>query len=156
MSRAAKAVLTEKYRHVRAHTWVAGNEFVDVDAELGRRLRCTSLSWLWEGYAPRREGEVFSLYDALWWTDQLDRPDPLMERGRARPSVGSEVELNVGLANVRIFYPATDEPETHSDRRRVLADAFSRKHIDVVGLQETCTPSLTIRVCGGFSHGHLD
>ena len=88
----AKAVLTEKYRHVRAHTGVAGNELADVGAELGGRLHCTSLSWLWADCALRKEGETFSLNDALWWTDQLDRPDPLMERGCVRPSVGLEVD----------------------------------------------------------------
>ena len=32
----------------------------------------------------------------------------------------------------------------------MLADAFSRKHIDVVGLQETRARNSTFRVCGGF------
>ena len=42
------------------------------------------------------------------------------------------------------------EPEVHSVRRRVLAGAFSRKHIDVVGLQGTRTRNPIIRVRGGF------
>ena len=56
----------------------------------------------------------------------------------------------MGSANVRALSPATDVPEVHSVRRRVLADAFSRKRIDVVGLQETRTRNSTFRVCGGF------
>ena len=99
--------------HVRAHTGFAGNEFADVGAELGRRLQCTSLSWLWTVHSARREGVVISLYDALWWTDQLAKPDPMTERDGTRPSVERKLELWVG------------------------SDACSRKHIDVVGLQET-------------------
>ena len=61
--------------HVRAHTGVAGNEFADVGAELGRRLQCTSLAWLWTGVSAMGEAVAISLYDALWWTDQLAKPD---------------------------------------------------------------------------------
>ena len=111
--------------HVRAHTGVAGNEFADVGAELGRRLQCTSLSWLWTGFSARSEGVTISLYDALWWTDQLAKPDPMMERDDTPSSVERKLELCVGSANVCTLSPATDEPEVHTVRRRVLVDAFS-------------------------------
>ena len=62
---------------MRAHTWVEGNEFADLGAELGRRLHCTRLLWFWEGLSLKEEAFLFSLYDALWWTDQLGKPDPL-------------------------------------------------------------------------------
>ena len=131
-------------------TGVAGNEFADVGAELGRRLQCTSLSWLWTGVSARREAVAISLYDALWWTNQLAKPDLMTERDDTRPAVERKLELCVDRANVRTLSPATDEPEVHPVRRRVLADAFSRKHIGRVGLQETRASNSTLRVCGGF------
>ena len=74
----------------------------------------------------------------------------MTKRDDTRPSVERKLEPCVGSATVRTLSPATDEPEVHSVRRRVLADAFSRKHIDVVGLQETRARKSTFRVCGGF------
>ena len=68
---------------------------------------------------------AISLYDALWWTDQLAKPDPMMERDDTRSSVERKLELCVGSANVCTLSPATDEPEVHTVRRRVLADAFT-------------------------------
>ena len=78
----SRSVLSNRDRHVRAHS---GNEIADVGAELGRRLHCTSLSRLREDRSAKNEGVPFSLYDALWWSDQLSKPDPLMDQGVARP-----------------------------------------------------------------------
>ena len=120
---AARAVLPNRYRHVRAHAGVADNEFADVGAELGRRLRCTSFLRLCVGHSLRKE----------WWTDQLSKPDPLTDRGVARPSATGGLELQRVLGQCSHNSPATDELEVHSVRRMVSADAFSKKHIDVVG-----------------------
>ena len=147
---ASRSVLSTKYRHVRAHSGVPGNEFADVGAELGWRMRCTILSWLREDLSAKNEGVPFCLHDALWWSDQLGKPDPLVDREVARPVANCGLELSVGSENVRTLSPATDDLEVHSVRRRVLADTLSKKHIDVVGLQETCTRNSTFRVCGVF------
>ena len=98
----------------------------------------------------KEEAVPITLYDALWWTDQRAKPDPMTERDGTRPSVDRKLELCVGSANVRTLSPATDEPEVHSVRRKLLADAFSIKHIDVVGLQETRARNSTFRASGGF------
>ena len=76
---AAKNQLAAKYMHVRAHTGVAGNEFADVGAELGRRafLGCG------RAFSAMEEAVAISLYVALWWTDQLAKSDPMMERDDA-------------------------------------------------------------------------
>ena len=95
--------------------------------ELGRRLHCTSLSWLRQDLSEKNEGVLFSLYDALWWSNQLSQPSPLMGRGVALPVTYCGLELSVGSANVRTLSPATDELEVHSVRRWVLAEAFSKK-----------------------------
>ena len=109
-------MLPNRYRHVRAHTGVAGNEFADMGAELGRGLHCTSLSWLWEGHSLKKEGVPFSLYNALWWTEQLGKPDPLTDRDGVRPLANCGLELSVGSANVRTLSPVTDEAHVHSIR----------------------------------------
>ena len=124
---ASRAALSNKYRHVRAHPGVLGNEFADVGAELGRWLRCTSLSWLREDLPAKNEGIPFSSYDALWWSDQLSKPDPLMDRGVDLRVTNCGLELCVGSANVRTLSPGTDDLVVHSVRGRVLADAFSKK-----------------------------
>ena len=151
---AAKNQFAAEYMHVRAHTVFAGNEFADVGAEMGRRLQCMSLSWLWTSVSAREEAVAISLYDALWWTDQLAKLDPMTERDGTRPSVERRLVLCVGSANVRTLSPATDEPEVHSVRGRVLADAFSRKHIDVVGLQ-WARAQFDISCVWWFSHGQF-
>ena len=151
---AVRAVLPNKYRHVRAHTGVAGNAFADVGVESGRRQHCTSLSWLWEGHSLKKEGVPFSLNDALWWTDQLGKPDPLTDQDGVRPFANCGLELGVGSANIRTLSPATDEPEVHFIRRRRLADAFSKAH-RCCGFARDEQAQLDFSCSWWFSHGHL-
>ena len=150
-SRAAKNQVAAKYMHVHAPTGVAGNEFADVGAELSRRLQCTSLPWLRTSVSAREEAVAITLYDALWWTDQLAKPDPMTERDGTRPSVERKLELCVGSDNVRTLSLATDEPEVHSVRGRVLAGAFSRNR----GSARDACAQFDISCVWWFSHGHL-
>ena len=123
---AAKNQFAAKFLHVRAHTGVAGNEFADVGAEFGRRMQCTSLFWLRTSVSAREEAVAIS-------------------------SVERKLELCVGSANVRTLSPATDEPEVHSVRRRVLADAFSRKtHRSRGSARDACAQFDISCVCGVF------
>ena len=141
---AAKNEFAAKYMHVRAQELRAMNSQTWVPNSADG---CSAREFLGYGRAflQGEEAVAISLYDALWWTDQLAKPDPMTERD-IRPSVERKLEVCVGSANVRTLSPATDEPEVHSVRKRVLADAFSRKHIDVVGLQETRARNSTFRV----------
>ena len=147
--------------HVQAHLELGCEEFFRGEVHTrgrphglaGNEFRIGPTAALHEPFLVmfcKREGVVISLYDALWWTDQLAKPDPLVERDGTRPSCERSLELNLGSTNARTLSPATDEPEMHSVRRRVLVDAFSRQHNDVVGLQETYKRNSIIRVCGGF------
>ena len=82
-------VPTQELRAMNSQTWVPNwADGCRARAFLGHR----------RAFLQGREAVAISLYDALWWTDQLAKPDPMTERDGTRPSVERKLEPLRGLS----------------------------------------------------------
>ena len=143
-------------RHIKAHTGVAGNEMVDVAADLGLQLGYsrTDLPRLLRAALERYRGppatasagddasagqsrRPLQLDSVLYWTRVLDRHELAVQGDETgAPPAQQAYELRLASANVLTLHPASEAGEGLSARRLHLEDCFDRLGFDIVGIQE--------------------